>query len=274
MRSSILVLISLILFSCNNEKVNNLSTDEGIEGKVKFISESDFEAKEKFGELAKDSLLFKITYSYDESGNEIEESSFDSKGSLLSKMSFEYDEAGNPIESNRFNSDGSLAHKFIFKYNDQGKVRERSAYDSTLDNKCIFKYNEAGKVIEKYNYYSDGTLDDKMIYKYKNQDKEVEINCYNSIDSVISRTVSKYDENGKEIESNFYNPGGNTIWLTSSNKYNADGLLVENIYFEIERKKSVSKYIYKFDKKGNWIEKSKYVDNKPSQITVREIEYY
>src|ERR1019366_5595022 len=207
MKSIVLICISLLLFSCNQGRVNNLSTNEGIECKVKFISEFDYEARAKFGEITKDSLLFKITYKYDEKGNEIEENSYGSDENLISKMTYEYNNEGNAIESNRYNIDGSLAQRFVFKYNEQGKVSERNDYnaDGSLDHKSTFKYNEEGKVIEKNNYYSDGSLDDKMMYNYNAEGIVIE-NIY--FETGRKKSVLKFnyqfDKHGNWIIKNKY----------------------------------------------------------------------
>ena len=108
-------LFLIVNFSFAQTKIQNDLSRDGLKGKVKFYSESNYELVEKFGEIEKGSLARKSTFKYDVKGNMIEHNLYKADGSLYSKTN-KYDEKGNKIESNSYNADGSLREKNTYKY--------------------------------------------------------------------------------------------------------------------------------------------------------------
>jgi hypothetical protein len=126
MKKLFFVLISLSLIGCSIQeqtKKNSLTHDK-IKGNVEFIEEATYDAIEKFGKIEKGNLsLTSVVVSkiYNEKGNNIEENVFNSyNGNLFYKSIINYDEKGCEIGNNRFKADGSLDMKFISKYDENG----------------------------------------------------------------------------------------------------------------------------------------------------------
>ena len=98
-----------LFFSCNDKK-NDL-TEANLNGKVKSVYTTSFEAIEKFGEIEKGDKRWQ---DYDESdnkliyndnGNRIEEKNYDEDGELVNEYSYEY----------KFDDEENWIQKTIFK---------------------------------------------------------------------------------------------------------------------------------------------------------------
>ncbi len=117
---------------------------------------------------------------------------------------------------------------------------------------------------------------EKIIYKNGTISKSIERDF--EIDEKINDTVcvkttqKKYDKNERIIE---------IEWNTSDNELgkfefirNPNGLVTETkIYKNNNREFEISEYRYEFDKKGNWIIKSKYISDTLVNIKKRIINY-
>ena len=141
MKKQILILLVLpLLFSCGEKK--KIKTDltlSGINGKVKEIMWAEFNVKEAFGEIKKDSLISKYKIYYNVQGNQSswnqyntnkliakgitefnefnkcsEYTTYNGEGELTQKKKYIYDKNKNKIETNIYNEDGSLSSKYIY----------------------------------------------------------------------------------------------------------------------------------------------------------------
>lgn len=112
----------------------------------------------------------------------------------------------------------------------------------------LFFYNEDGNEIERNNYNPNGGLYVKYISTYDVSGNKTQTNGYNSDNSLEDKRIYVYDTGGNITEE---------IW------YNSEGRLEDK-----------STYNYQYDKCDNWIEIIKFVDDKPFEITEREITYY
>ena len=111
--------LALLIVACGNETKKNDLTKNNLYGKVRSLTEKEYEPIEKFGEITKGKITeysFPNTIIYNDKGNEIEMSFYKSDGSLNSKSTYEYDDKGNMIEQNKYNSDGSLDNKYTYEY--------------------------------------------------------------------------------------------------------------------------------------------------------------
>ncbi|MFA5557000.1 MAG: hypothetical protein WCY06_00040 [Flavobacteriaceae bacterium] len=218
--------------------------------------------------------LKRRTFNYDEKGKRISQSVYNPKG-LEYKESYKYDEKGNQIEWSWYNSDGKLKSKYPCKYDEKGNLIEQSRYNSygELKWKHTYKYDEKGNEIEESRYDSDGELDLKYTSKYDEKGNKIEESKYNPDGELVSKTTSKYDKKGNKIEWSIYNSDGELV-SKHTYEYDEKGNLTaeynESLLFGTHSKS----YLYKYDKKNNWIEKIWFEDNIPKQITERKIVYY
>lgn len=93
-------------------------------------------------------------------------------------------------------------------------------------------------------------------------------------DTLYEEIKNTYHSNGKLRES-IRTPKGSEYDVMTSHKYNDKGHLIEHFLLPNNKKhKQIWEYEYKYDSKGNWIEKINYKDRIPLQFVKREIEYY
>ena len=124
-----------------NSKKNDLNKDN-LNGKVKSVSETVYSTVLKFGEITKGALHYKAIFKYDDNGNRIEGSIYDSNGDFGSKYTFKYDGNGNQIERAEYDTNGNLKIKAIYKYDVNGNQTEKIRYDSNgiFGSKYTLKY--------------------------------------------------------------------------------------------------------------------------------------
>lgn len=152
---------SILLSACSFfNKENNDLDKMNLNGKIKSIRESSFQAIEKFGEVTKgikareDEWEFDYIRTYNHKGNIIESNEYNSDGSLNFKRTYEYDDKGNKIKSNEYKSDGSLGYKSISKYDNKGNLIEGNVckLDGIQDYRWTLKYDDKGNLIKKEYY--------------------------------------------------------------------------------------------------------------------------
>lgn len=273
----------LLLTGCvKSNKTENDLTRDNLRGKVKFISETHYDAVEKFGEITKgDIVKFSFTATaiimhtaYNEKGNKTEGTEFDTNHKILRNSNYKYDEKGNIIEGNWYNGDGSLSDKFTCKYDKKGNIIEYNWYrgDGSLSNKFTYKYDKKGNMIERnlnfYDTYGELSSSPKDIFKYDEKGNMIERNVYDADKKITNRHIWKYNKKGKKTEMNSYKDGV----LIDTRKY--DNYENEIYSYDTDYGGAIT-YKYKYDNQGNWIERIEYSENNnPYEITEREIEYY
>ena len=140
-----------LFFSCNDKK-NDL-TEANLNGKVKSVYTTSFEAIEKFGEIEKGDKRWQKSYEsdnksiYNDNGNRIEDNKYDKDGELTNKWKGKYDDKGNQIESNEYDEDGELENKYIYEY--------KFDDEENWIQKTIFKDDKPTFIIEREIKYYD-----------------------------------------------------------------------------------------------------------------------
>ncbi len=230
---------------------------------------------------AKGAIVHKYTYKYNNKQNLIMEiSKHPNSGFSNSVKKYKYDNQGNLLEMSEFDSDNGLIEKDIYKYDWNSNLKEKTEYDSNevLKQKHIYKYDDKGNKIEELVYDSDMNLDRNIFYRY---DKEGNIISKTSINSSgISTASEKYDSNGNKIELISCDPDGRlAIKYNFEYNLNGDEIVFKN-YIAMTNYHQTYFSKYEYDKYGNWIKRIKY--NKQNQylvikhitLTEREIEYF
>lgn len=214
-------------------------------------------------------------YKYDEKYNIIEECEYDSSGSISFKRLFNRNEKDAVVSETRSDKNGRLIFKDIFKYNDLDSLSEISYYDSLgfLTQKINYTYSDSGKIIRTYNNES-GSLILKSIIKFDIFGNVIEYLSVGSYGSIDTKEISRYDENNNEIESVRYNKENLMDRKISSRYDEFNNLLEYNLqYFDGNTSEKTS-YLYEYDKYNNWTKRTRFINDIPKLITLREIAYY
>jgi hypothetical protein len=170
-------------------------------------------------------------------GDRIEEIHYNPDGSLGEKFTFKYDDKGNQIEKSWYNSkcnNGSLYFKFTYKYdNKENQIEENCYYpDGNLFDKWFYKYNDHGNMIEDSYHNPNGSLIYKDIYMYDDYGNMIEENCYNP--DLCNKVTYNYDDKGNQIERCDYALENSLYYDKKTYKYDYDntGNWIKKTYFK------------------------------------------
>ena len=232
--------------------------------------------------LTKDNESYKLTLNYNEEGFLIQRIWYNLDGSINQKWNYTLNEKGNPViaenqtinksskkhytydkrgnitEFSSYTSSDSLINKETYTYNYLDLITEKNRFDSQkkLIYKLVFKYDKKGNKTESLRYLTNAKfLFEKFEYKYNQKNQKTEEFCYNTSKKLAYKKVFKYNQKGliKKIEKH-----------QNINEYNTSELKL------IETKT----YKYYFDKQENWIKKIVFLNEEPTFIFEREIEYF
>jgi len=145
---------------------------------------------------------------------------------------------------------GDIEGKNIIVFNEKGIKIEESQYDSddSLEHKYTYAYDSKGNQVEMSSFNPDGSLKFKNTYKYDDKSNKTEENSYASNGTLNYKNIYKYDDKGNEIEEDDFKSDGSLDY----------------------------KFTYKYDynKDGNWMKETEFVNDKPKNITARQIKFY
>lgn len=136
-------------------------------------------------------------------GNKSVENNYSSDGSLVYIISYKYDEKGYLTEKHEQNSDGTVASKSTYQFDDSGhlKVMNRYNFGGALTSKTSYKYDNKGNMIEQNTFKPDGSLSSWSTRKYDDRGNEVERIWYRADGSILSKpAIWKYNDQGDIIE--------------------------------------------------------------------------
>ncbi|MFZ9004337.1 MAG: RHS repeat domain-containing protein [Robiginitalea sp.] len=306
-------------------------SQQGLLGRVRSMTEKRFTASESNGEIVKGSLRGLDTFSYNESGFLLECTNSNADGLIRMDVNH-YDERGNRIEESRFDSDGEPVYKITYQYDLRGNQIEKVVHDyrGKPEFRINTTYNEHGgvlkikktyislpatdKTIVENTYDAQGRLLEermndlrgpvKILYAYDHAGNKSEMGLYKSKKRLLERETFAYDANGRLIENLIYEgedllTGKITLAydekgnLTMKSRYSSDGQLLERETHEFKYDTSDNLVMEKHQKvyrgtdessemsvysniegKGNWLKKLYYRDGSIQFVVEREIKYY
>lgn len=178
---------------------------------------------------------------------------------LSFKTYYFYQDVGNKLSEIRsFKHDGSFTAKSIFSYDTKGRLQEELVYpkNNKLTDKVTYSYNEEKKeiIVISIGYYENHTVTDKTVLQYNEKNQWTKRIAYDKFGNIKDIVTFEYDKNDFLVKE------------TTCCRYN---------FFHT--------YEYKFDKKGNWIERVEFYSQKDKEgkwvaseslRTYRVITYY
>lgn len=192
----------------------------------------------------------KVIFKYNAKRKRTTRDIYDSHGKIFQKNLYVYDTNGFKIAYNSYNAKGELTNSFTYKNDAKGREIEEvcTRFKNTPCGKYTYSYNNIGKVVElcKYNKQEEQPENCEK-YTYDKQGRLLQTDLYKN-NTLVQKTIFKYDNLGNEIGQRIFD-GNDTF---------------------VEEKK----FVYKFDQKGNWVERIEYINEFPKLILVREITYH
>jgi len=306
------IFVFLLLIGCNDidykPKYKDFDNDwerENLLGKVKKLEQykanvADFET----GNTDKPFIVFRKEFI--ENGNISYQENFDIFGEIEQFIKNIYDKNGFRIESISENFILSMKsiEKAGFDTATGKKISAHVIYNDTLKVDAILNYDSRGNLIQQTNIQNGDTMSGRIEYQYdgkgriliKRQIDKGEYGKnettnefkYNSQGDLIE-LISKSDFSG-EMKSIYEYDGKNRIQKIS--EYESEKIEKESLFDKFYNKTLVRfyvnnalqkemKYKYRFDKKGNWIQKDVFMKENPGDKKIvpiytetRTIEYF
>ena len=184
---------------------------------------------------SRDSLVDKISYAYDSSGNLAAKICTDADGKVQWKITYAYDGAGNKADESEFNESDILMNRSIFKTGP--KQSEEALYntDGAILGKIITKNDETGRVSEVAHYNADGKLEVKKIHTYNDAGKLSEIAHLDPNGNQIKRVVYRFDASYSVTEKQTYN-AENKLAIREIYKYDSTGNVIKATTYAVAEK--------------------------------------
>lgn len=194
-------------------------------------------------------LVEKFSWNYDSSKHLVTKTWFKSADSSVLVTTYEYNENWKLIRE-KINAASGSNREINYSYDMKGNLVEENGPNQESGNNFIRKseYDNNGNKILSAEYKPDGSLIKKYSYEYDSNNRKIAENWYNSRDTVFSRYTHFYDEKDNEIEMRGFNPSG-------------------------EMEVSI-RWIFEYDKTGNWMKRSQSINEIAGEIITRLIEYY
>jgi hypothetical protein len=246
--NKLLYLFLILVLGCSQGKNTSNSNDltaELLKGNVKSVREIDYAVITRFDSIMKNHIGPSGTFldknrecEYNTSGMLIACVNYDNNNKIEGEYEYEYDEFGDLIKES-IHRYQSLSYPDIpeqktrteIKYNNNRNKVEMTQYNyDSLKSKNTYKYDFKGYIIEQNEYFNDGSLSVKSIYEYLDGNN-VRIIDYNSKGQITKEVTNDFDYNGKKID-----VFTNYFWTNT-------------------------RITYRYDKRGNVIEKNKFGEN-------------
>ncbi len=165
---------------------------------------------------------------------------------------------------------------YSLHFDKQGNMLKRQFYDyesGRIKSKSLYKYGKSNQVIEELRYRYDrrdikNPLESKTTYKYNRLDSLIERNyIYYPNLSSSGRNLVTYNDKGHKLSERSY-IHGDECFHYQGYTYDKEGRLIEHIYGRSWRD------TFKYDTKGNMIERCSYDVGKPNVLNWKSIYAY
>ena len=188
---------------------------------------------------------------------------------------FQYDKEGQPTVCINTKEYGlTLIDSFIC--DGQGNIVTQTRYrtNHTPISKIVQLYDEKGRVLLKSDYDVTGanfTLASEIETTYFDLERQRETKT--RFNGFFEDALTSLDEKGRIARVQLMDSTKNTIkeWDWTYDKF-------DNVVTAEERIAGISKdsshYTYEYDKTGNWIKRSEFINERPTRVTERVIDYY
>ncbi len=301
--SWVVALLAMVIFSCERKGSRTVAVKESSKI-IKSVMESFHDPIEQEGiisyrpEITVDSFILQTNYN--QNGELIERSKFNSRGSLVGKEILTYDQNNNNTEK-RVYEFNKITNRTTTIFNALNQIVENKEYDADgkATKKVMVQQNNDGSQLASYYRLANGVLVKTSEKKFDVNQNNVETRNF-SHEKLMSMELNQYDDQKNRIEHIQYNPIRNEKKIThfkydkhnniierivlnnssiivskSSFIYDAKNNLVRCYFFGIGGElKQYTEHHYEYDEAGNWIKKITMINRKPVSVVLHRIEYF
>lgn len=279
-------LILLFVIGCatnkNSNSVNKKATTwekDNLKGKVKTFYEISYERDTSENmvkeDLKSDSIYWKFiaktASEYDKNGNIIARRWYDEYDYLTGGDTYKYNKKQSKIEWERYNVFNDTENFIVYYiYDNKGNQIKKNIYEKEeLVERHTYKYDKKNNLIEYKWFNRDGSLRFLRTYKYDSNGNQIELNWHEIGSPSHNRYTSKYNKKGQKIKEDLDVYSKNTFvshdtkWIY---KYNSKGNLIKVYKYWFNKKYKENDYLYetflyKYDTNNNEIERTIYDTN-------------
>ncbi len=280
---SIILLLAMAATACTSIDKESSWEQDGLKGEVKTTKTIAYNVIDSVGIISKgeimDDIYAYVLIKYNPAGEWTEYRSFNPDGTNRWAELPVFNGRGSFQERYDYtysNSDSVLYRRFIYGYDKKDNMTKSLCFNGvdSLIARSVYKYDSKGMMTEMSNFNSSDSLTLNLICEYDGMNNLSKIMESDANKNITSRTTNKYDGRGNVIEKCDYN-SDNVLTAKTVYSYNENDFCSEiycyNALDSLERKIG---YQYKYDLKGNWIEKIDFLNGNAIKIIEREIEYY
>jgi hypothetical protein len=297
-------LVLLAIYSCEKKNTEQSLSETKVTKQIKELRESTHEPYIKAGKIEYRSKIAEFSFLtssvFNEQGQLIKESRFNSKGNLEWKAINKYDDRGNVIERYVYNPSGYLLSKKINAFDTSGKLigsneldddenplsKQISSFDSE-GNQILATYKmvrgNSVKTVESVfdqrnrnienSYFTNGSLESKDIHGYDSLGNCIEFTQFYPVRNEQNTIRYKYDKQNNKIEE--VRVRNNFITSRSLSRYDKKNNVVEtSTYGVMGNLITQQKHQYQYDDEGQWTKQIIMINNNPTSVILHEIEYY
>lgn len=267
MKYNILFVLSIVILSLSScgKKENGL-TAYHIKGNATSITDTIWDVSEKFGEVVKDNIRQVTKINFDDNGNVIDYTTYDSYGNVKEKIVQKWNDT--TIDE-------------VYNYDENGKQQYHWKYYIENDKiqKIVTTCTMSSKWVSTATYYYSSSDPERIDSITEIKDSKKDIHTFKYLDDNNSyHEYIKYSTGSKSDAIYYFDKNKRLIkekqssYGTITYTYNEEGLLVKETYDD----GIIDEYVYEFDKKGSLIKRITYVTNESKNATemlTRHIEY-
>lgn len=274
--SETLLFTCLILLNAYGQTIPKFG---GLKGNINQIFEENYIAEYKSGKIVPGEKIdhtgkrpkLKI---FDTNGNCIRVNSYQLNNNISAFYISEFDSLGCGKKTSYYSGDSVLTGYILNECDKQGNDLLGIRYDKAgkIVDKYIWKYNNHNYLIETLEYKAE-TLERKTTYQYDKTGNQIETRIYSSKDSLIGMYKKEFDSAGNIIVEKLYSK--EALYSIKYIQYDNYQNIREEITYSAQGKIiSKTNYEFKYDIKGNWIERIEFNSDTPKTVTTRKIIYY
>ena len=210
------------------------------------------------GEVVEGSGLKILSASYDEEGNEVEQTAFSPGGKVTQKISVDYDTSGfiseSVINSYIESVDQTINQRVVYEYDPDNRLVKVSSYDldgGEVSLQIDYSYDGAGHVVGSSTFMPNGLANMRSEYTYDTDERIAMVVFIDQSEGrVMIQSEFNYDADGWETVS--YGPDDEVIEKTRNN-YDSSGNIARVIRYDSQHR-VISDVSYTYDSEGRVLE--------------------
>jgi hypothetical protein len=213
-------------------------------------------------------------YTFNEKGIVIEKEYYDFRDGIYIEK---FNEQGKHIITTHSALTGNITANYKKEYDKNGFLHKHVTYgtDNELKSTTVFINDEKGAHIEYYQLMPDGTKQGRQTFINDEDGKKIDQTIYNKEGKFERRMLYKYDEYGHTIETKTLNEDGSVQKIeTNTFLYDSEGNLTVMNGKKLKHDRKEKMYRFEYDRYHNWLRRIEYYKGIPTEIYVREINYF